>query len=83
MPQYDDWYEKICSTRGLLLELSDRFDREDFLTCFPSKWQYWCDAYRFRDENYQNATYHFRQADNWYVAEVRYVAERTSKFGGE
>ena len=29
--------------------LSDRFDREDFLTCSPSKWQYWCDAYRFLD----------------------------------
>ena len=29
--------------------LSDRFDREDFFTCFPSKWQHWCDAYRFHD----------------------------------
>ena len=29
--------------------LSDRFDRDDFFTCFPSKRQYWRDAYRFRD----------------------------------
>ena len=29
--------------------LNDHFDREDFFTCFPSKWQYWHDAYRFRD----------------------------------
>ena len=29
--------------------LSDCFDREDFFTCFPSKWQYWHDTYRFRD----------------------------------
>ena len=24
------------------------FDWEDF-SCFPSKWHYWCDAYRFRE----------------------------------
>ena len=28
-------------------------------------------------------TYHFRQVNNWYVAEARYVAERISKFEGE
>ena len=28
-------------------------------------------------------TYHFRQVDNWYVAEVRHIAERTSNFEGE
>ena len=49
MPQYDDWYEKICSTSGLpwVIAMNGRI----FLTCFPSKWQYWRDAYRFRDYN--------------------------------
>ena len=49
LPKYDDWYEIVFSMSGLLFALSDRFDRDDFLTCFLSKWQYWCDAYKFRD----------------------------------
>ena len=49
IPQYDDWYEKNIFNEWFAFALSDRFDREDFFTCFPSKWQYWRDAYRFRD----------------------------------
>ena len=41
---------------------------QDF-SCVRSAWNY--------------DTYHFRQVDNWYVAEVRDVAERTSTFEGE
>ena len=83
MPQYDDWYAKNIFNEWFAFALSDRFDREDFFTCFPSKWQYWRDAYtvgfvtKIIIECLECCTYHFRQVDNWYVA------ERTSTFEGE
>ena len=86
MPHYD-WYENIFSTSGLLLPwvivltgriFSLAFRASDstgvmligFVTKMIIECLEWC-------------TYHFRQVDNWYVAEVRHIAERTSKFEGE
>ena len=79
--------KKICSMSGLLLPwvivltgmiFSLAFRASDstgvmligFVTKMIIECLEWC-------------TYHFRQVDNAYVAEVRHIAERTSKFEGE
>ena len=87
MPQYDNWYEKIFSTSGLLLPwvivltgriFSLAFRASDSTGVMPIGF-----VTKMIIKCLECCTYHFRQVDNWYVAEVRHIAERTSKFEGE
>ena len=87
MPQYDDWYEKIFSTSGLLLPwvivLAGRIFSLAFRASDSTGVMLIGFVTKMIIECLECCTYHFRQVDNWYVAEVRHIAEWTSKFESE